>query len=238
MKLINNIFSIGYRCNTDEFLINFLKIRKYSSVFSYLVIYFETSIDFINNNFKNFIKSENIINEKKKLKFNKKDWTIHSYHKFCKNELNQKNDVLDVEKLCLFRHHDLENINIIKSFYRRIKHILICLKTKKVDTTLLFYIEKIQNFEGIDQSYFDLKKVNKIKYNILIIIPLLNFNSKPYLYYNTDNIKIIYFNSTTVGWTVDMAFNKSEPNFNDWNNLCTLIKKLYKFDIKERNIKI
>jgi hypothetical protein len=35
-----------------------------------------------------------------------------------------------------------------------------------------------------------------------------------------------------------MAFNKSEPNFNDWNNLCILIKKLYKFDIKERNIKI
>lgn len=35
---INNIFVIGFRCNADEFLSEFLKIRRYSSPFSYMVI--------------------------------------------------------------------------------------------------------------------------------------------------------------------------------------------------------
>jgi len=38
---INNVFSVGYKCNTDGFLDKFLKIRKYSSPFSYMVINIE-----------------------------------------------------------------------------------------------------------------------------------------------------------------------------------------------------
>ena len=59
---INNIFAIGFRCNTDEFLDKFLKIRRYSSPFSYMVIDIKTALHFIDNNFltytdMNFIKN-------------------------------------------------------------------------------------------------------------------------------------------------------------------------------------
>jgi hypothetical protein len=51
---ITNIYSIGYRCITDDFLVK-LKIRNYSSPFSYMVIDYKTVFEFINNNFNNYL---------------------------------------------------------------------------------------------------------------------------------------------------------------------------------------
>lgn len=71
---------------------------------------------------------------------------------------------------------------------------------------LLFYIEKIQTYEegGI---YFDKNILEKYSCNFLILIPLLNFNSEPLLFYEDIRIKIIYFNSNLEYWATDIHNN-------------------------------
>jgi len=70
---IANSFSIGYRCNTDDFMKG-LNIRKYSSPFSYMVCDLETSIHFIMNNFKDFLNVTSKNKNKHKFKWNGKLW--------------------------------------------------------------------------------------------------------------------------------------------------------------------
>jgi hypothetical protein len=79
---INNIFSIGFRCNTDEFLSNFLKIRRYSSPFSYMVIDIKTALNFIDNKFLNYTNKDFSFPGKNTYKFNKKNWTCNNIHKY------------------------------------------------------------------------------------------------------------------------------------------------------------
>lgn len=79
---INNIFAIGFRCNTDEFLDKFLKIRRYSSPFSYMVIDIKTALSFIDNNFENYINKDFIEPGKNTYKFNKRNWCCNNIHKY------------------------------------------------------------------------------------------------------------------------------------------------------------
>ena len=58
---INNIFALGFKCNTDDFLSKFLKIRRYSSPFSYMVIDIKTALNFIDNNFLNYTNKDFIL---------------------------------------------------------------------------------------------------------------------------------------------------------------------------------
>lgn len=67
---ITNIFAIGFRCNTDHFLSNFLKIRKYSSPFSYMVIDIQTALHFIDAKFLNYTNRDFILPGKNTYKFN------------------------------------------------------------------------------------------------------------------------------------------------------------------------
>ena len=57
MRQINNVFSIGYRCNADE-LLEALNIRKYSSPFSFMVIDVKTALKFISTKFENYTNPE------------------------------------------------------------------------------------------------------------------------------------------------------------------------------------
>ena len=64
----------------------------------------------------------------------------------------------------------------------------------------------------------------------LILIPLLNFNSDPILFYDDSRIRIIYFNSNLEYWATDIHCHIEE-----WNKLQILINKLYNFNIENRN---
>jgi hypothetical protein len=64
----------------------------------------------------------------------------------------------------------------------------------------------------------------------LILIPLLNFNQDPILFYNDSRIKIIYFNSNLEYFATDIA-----SHIEEWNKLQILINKLYNFNIENRN---
>ena len=224
---INNIFAIGFRCNTDEFLRDFLKIRTYSSPFSFMVIDIKTSLDFINHNFLNYTNKNYILPGKNTYKFNKHDWTCCNIHKvsIIKNDYV---DILDMDKVCIWNHHNLYDEDIINSFNTRSTHLMKCLN-KKPDTTLLFYIEKIQKYDG-ENCYFDKNILDKYECNFLILIPLLNFNSDPLLFFDNSQIRIIYFNSNLESWATDINHHVEE-----WNKLRILINKLYNFYIEYRN---
>ena len=233
---INNIFSLGFRCNTDEFLSEFLKIRRYSSPFSYMIIDIKTALNFIDNNFLNYTNENFILPGKDTYKFNKDNWSCKNIHKYS-ILTDDYVDILDTEKVCIWNHHNLYDKNIVNSLNRRSLHLLECLD-KKSDTTLLFYIEKIQTYkekvcrqdeaEGV--CYFDKSILDNYNCNFLILIPLLNFNSDPILFYDDSRIRIIYFNSTYEGIATDIRYNIEE-----WNKLQILINKLYNFNIENRN---
>jgi len=225
---INNIFSIGCRCTTDEFLIKFLKIRKYSSPFSYMVIDIQTALNFIQNNFENYTNKDFIVPGKNTYKFNKQDWFsdnfIHTYSTIPDDHV----DILDVDKVCIWNHHNLYDDNTINTINRRSLHLLECLN-KKSETTLLFYIEKIQKY-GEKDCYFDKSILDKCNCNFLILIPLLDFNSDPFLFYDNSKIRIIYFNSNLGSWSADTSCLIEE-----WNKLQIMINNLYNFNIEYRN---
>ena len=48
--VITDIYSLGYRCNTDD-LMKQMNIRNYSSPFSYMVIDYKSVFHYINTNF-------------------------------------------------------------------------------------------------------------------------------------------------------------------------------------------
>ena len=140
---IRNIFSIGYRCNSDEFLTTFLNIRKYSSPFSYMVIDIKTALDFIDTEFVNYTNKEYILPGKNTYKFNNNKWKCTNIHKNSVIE-NDYMDILDVDTVCIWNHHHLYDQKTIDSFNRRSFHLLDCL-SKTPETTLLLYIEKFNN---------------------------------------------------------------------------------------------
>jgi hypothetical protein len=223
MIKVNNIFSIGYRCNVDDFLGNFLNIRKYSSPFSYMVVDIKTALHFIENNFENYTKPE-FISPGKTFKFNKYDWGCNNIHNISKIDCEE---ILNAEAVCIWNHHNLYDPSTINSFDRRSTHLLECLN-KTPETTLLFYIEKIQNY-GEKDCYFDKNILQKYNCKFLILIPLLNFNSDPILFYEDDNIKIIYFKSNLEGFATEIFSHQEE-----WLKLKELINKLYEFNINTR----
>lgn len=225
---ITNIFSIGFRCNVDEFLTDFLKIRKYSSPFSYMVIDLQTALNFIENKFENYTNMEFIEPGKNTYKFNKHYWCCNHVHK-CSVITNDYVDIMDMDKVCIWNHHNLYDENIRKAINRRSQRLLECL-SKKSDTLLLFYIEKIQEYGGKD-CYFDKNILDKYNHNcnFLILIPLLNFNSDPVLFYDDSRLRIIYFNSNLELWATDIHYHIEE-----WNKLKILINKLYNFNIENK----
>jgi len=224
---INNVFAIGFRCNTDEFLSRFLKIRRYSSPFSYMVIDIKTALNFIDNNFLNYTNKDFILPGKNTYKFNKHNWCCNNIHKYS-IITNDYVDILDMDKVCIWNHHNLYDENTINSLNRRSLHLLECLN-KNSDTTLLFYIEKIQKYQETD-CYFDKSILDNYNCKFLILIPLLNFNQDPILFYDDSRIRIIYFNSNLDYWATD-----TDCHIEEWNKLQILINKLYNFNIENRN---
>lgn len=224
--LITNIFSLGYRCNTDAFTDKFLNIRKYSSPFSYMVIDIVTALNFIDSNFKEYTEKNMLIPSKPPYKFNRKLWNCQFIHK--KSDMpNNSTDILDMKHVCIWNHHNLNDPKIIDSLQRRAKHLLKCIREKPV-TTLLFYIEKMQEYHG-DQMYFDTSVLRKYKCKFLILVPLLNFKSEAQIYYSDEQINVIYFNSNRELWGTDI---NSHPE--QWANLSKIINNLYNFQIEDR----
>jgi len=77
---IKNVFAIGFRCNTDEFLDQYLNIRYYSSPFSFMVIDIKTALSFIDNKFSNYIDKDFILPGTTTNSFNRRYWVSKYIH--------------------------------------------------------------------------------------------------------------------------------------------------------------
>lgn len=186
-----------------------------------MVIDIRTALNFIENNFLNYTNKDFIKPGNNTLTFNKIYWECNNIHTDS-TITNDYVDVLDMDKVCIWVHHNLYDENTINALNRRSTRLLKCL-SEKSDTTLLFYIEKPQIYRGKD-VYFDVNCLNKYNYKFLILIPLVNFISVPILFHNDSQIKIIYFRSNFIN---DINTYKEA-----WNKVKILINKLYNFNIE------
>jgi hypothetical protein len=206
--IINFIFSIGYRCYSPEFLINF-KLRKMSGPFDYLFIDLETSLKIINNNFDDYLNDIILFNKnaqhielfysKNTTQINNKFYELLEendigymahYHNgdnllFNQNYLDDdklNNNLYNWNTICSFHHHNIldSNIyNLIKNRCERFNYIL----NKYNETTALFYITKIINCINIVEymnNIIQLKKQNNIQCLIIIIINCDNIEDSEY----------------------------------------------------------
>jgi hypothetical protein len=225
---INNCFGIGYRCNTDEFMKD-LNIRKYSSPFSYMICDLESSIQFIQNNFKNFL---NIISvPTHNFKWNNNKWRPH--HLFFNNKFKPDEDDVDISKIkrmCVWNHHNINDSTIVDSIKRRCLRLL---DADKLSNILYIYIDNIQNYYNDNwENYFPKETIlNFINTNhnryILLLLPLLNYNNNPVLYKINTYLNIIFFEGNMDGNIND--YNNSKIK---WSIIKDLVHQNYSFDIK------
>ena len=223
---IDNCFSIGYRCNTDEFM-NDLNIRKYSSPFSYMVCDLETSIQFIENDFKDFLNVTSKL--KHNFKWNGQNW---SHHLFFNNSFIPKKDNLEInsiKRICVWNHHNLNNVTIVDSIKGRYLHLL---DADKLSNILYIYIDNIQNYVTDNwENYFPTEiLLNFISNNdnryILLLLPLLNYNNNPTLYKINIHLNVIFYESNMDGYIND--YNNSKIK---WNIIKNIVLENYSFNV-------
>jgi hypothetical protein len=211
-----------------------LDIRKYSSPFSYMVIDLETSINFINNKFINFL---NVTNYKiHEFKWNDKYWNHSLFFNKDFLLLDDNININEMKRICCWNHHDLNDDEIISSINRRYNYLLKCIESE--ENTLLIYIENINTYTTSNyDEYYNYKMCDDFINNrqnifLCLLIPLLDFPYSPKLY-NTknNNIIVIFYNSN-----MDGSINDYQENNNtiEWLKIKELIQNCYNFEIKER----
>lgn len=223
---ITNCFGIGYRCVTDKFMKG-LNIRKYSSPFSYMICDLETSIEFIINNFEDYLNVTLILDDK--FKYNNNKWYDHLFfnNKFKLEETDI--EISSLKRICVWNHHDLNNIEIINSIKGRYLHLL---DADKLSNILYIYIDNIQNYTSDNwEDYFKKEIVlNFINMNInryiLLLLPLLNYNFNPTLYKINPHINVIFYESNT-----DDFINDYESPKIKWNLINKLVLENYSFSL-------
>lgn len=225
---INNVFSIGYRCITDDFLVK-INIRKYSSPFSYMVIDYKTVFNFIYTNFNKFLDAKYIQNNNK-FYWCENIWGKNLFfHTSLLPDYSKSIILSDWDSVCIWNHHNLftEGTTIMKRA-ARFKKIL----NNKPETMLLLCIDKIKEYED-GKIFYDYDFLNEFinKYNchLLFLVPLHNYNKEPELIVNSNNIKIIYFDSY-------YEFNGSGMGDTriKWDKVEKMILDLYNFNIDEK----
>ena len=195
MKEINYVFSIGYRCNSVQFLRRF-EMSKFSGPFDWMYIDLESALFNINNLFESYLNDIVILNkeESKIINIYNKNYNIikdeiidlynseisymnENYYKTTLpinqnfTEVNSKN-IYDWERICVFLHHNLNSIKEINKIKNRIDRFNNIMKNDN-QKVILFYISKIlenkSTNEEIDNILFLVKKYD-IKANLVLIL--------------------------------------------------------------------
>jgi len=208
-----------------------LNIRKYSSPFSYMICDLETSIQFILNNFQDFLNVTS--KQTHNFKWNGRKWTHHLF--FNNSFIPEKNDIEinKTKRMCVWNHHNFHNIKIIDAIKRRCKRLL---DADKLSNILYIYIDNIQNYDTDNwENYFPTEIVlNFVNNNhnryVLLLLPLLNYNKNPMLYKINTNINIIFYESNMDGDINDYKNSKIK-----WNIIQELVLENYSFNINVDN---
>lgn len=235
MIRINSCYGIGYKCTTDDFMIG-LNIRKQSSPFSYMVCDLETSLNFINNEFNDFL---NVISKpaEHNFHFNGNKWNHHLYFNHTFFPGDDRIEITELKRICVWNHHDLNNSTTLEAIKRRYTRLLN--DDKELHKNILYiYIENVQVYttdnwedyftkEGyyIKGSILNFMNTQKNRY-MLLFLPLLNFNKEPRLYKVNESMNVVFYQSS-----LDGAGNERINTKIDWNTLNDLVLKSYIFDM-------
>ena len=193
-----------------------------------MVIDYKTVFNFIYTNFNNFLDAKYLQNN------NKFYWceNIWGRNLFFHNSLlpNSKSNILsNWDSVCIWNHHNLfTEGNTITIRANRLLKLL----NNKPETMLLLCIDKIKEYE-INKIFYDYDFlnifINKYNCHLLFLIPLNNYNKDPQLIVNSDNIKIIYFNSYYDFNGTGMGDTRIK-----WAKLETMVLDLYSFNIDKK----
>lgn len=220
---ITNVFSIGYRCNTDDFL-KIMDIRKCSSPFSYMVIDVRTALNFIDDEFKNFLNDDQINHCNSTFLYNRQPWNHYLYiHNVTRVPHPHPDIIHDMDTVCIWNHHNLQDDEIIKKIHRRAMHLIHCLHNESKQT-LLFYIEKLQRYTDEKDVYFDTSIFEKYSCKFLVLVPLIDFYSNtPVIQYHDNKAYVIYFKSNNVA--------NIDDHKDQWVMLHRILESIYEFKI-------
>jgi hypothetical protein len=260
--IINFIFSIGYRCNSPDFL-KIFKLRKMSGPFDYLFIDFESSLKLIKNNFDDFLSDIVLVNKNSKkidIIYNRNTRNINkNFYElldkdigymgqnfninnlfFNQNYLHDNNNKLSNnlffwDSICCFRHHNLLDNGIYNSIKNR------CDRFNKVTnkyekTTALFYITKIitcENLLDYTNKLIEVKKKYSIEFFLIIIINCDNVEDTHY--YNEDN-KCLFIIKKVENYENQHSKYKTDNNLNlDYEKEFNIISDHFNLNIIGKN---
>lgn len=232
MEPIKYCFGIGYRCVTDVFMDD-LKIRKYSGPFSYIVCDLETSLEFIEDEFKDFTNVQMKPFPNHGFGWNNR-WWCHTL--FFNKKYLPPADTINIntvmKRICCWNHHDLNDPKVIETIQRRQKRFLDVLASN--EKTLLIYIDNVHKYTSdIYESYFNKQCVldfltKRPNVNICIMLPLLDFSKDPIIYNLTEQLTIIIYKTNLERDTNDY----NQPNI-PWDKVRTLFSNKYTFSLCE-----
>jgi hypothetical protein len=208
-KEIKYSFSIGYRCNSVQFLRRY-NMSKFSGPFDWMYIDVDSSIQNIKNEFELYLndivllnKSESLLNLIYPSKLSYIDLDILNFFNqdpiYMKHNYNNQllpinqnftkvnsNDIYNWSKICIFLHHQLDNESELDKIKKRIL-VFKEINSKFYEDTLLFYISKILIKEDIKNEIKRLTnlylKLDK-KYQFISILCCSDAEEKHYKFEN------------------------------------------------------
>lgn len=224
---IENVFSVGYRCNTDDFL-NYASVRNCSGPFSYMVSDLETSLNFIETNFEDFTNVNLIKASEHSFTWNGRKWKHDLFfnNKFLPESHDKAVDKID--RMCCWNHHNLHDKKTIETIQRRQDRLLTSINKKN---TLLIYIEKLQkhDFKKSDKKYIHQNKIlkflsDKKNTHMCVLLPFAEFEITPILENINPQLNMIFYRSSN-----DMHINDVQDKKINWLEIKNIFLKLYSF---------
>lgn len=208
-KEIKYSFSIGYRCNSVQFLRRY-NMSKFSGPFDWMYIDIDSAVKNIKEKFEFYLKDIVIMNKNEailKLLYNNKtvdvnkdildffdQSPIYMKHDY-KNQIlpiNQNftevksNDIYNWDKICIFLHHNLNNDSELNKIEKRISFFNE-VSSNYYENTLLFYISKIINKNDIKKEVKRLTNLYlklDIKYQFVSILCCVDVEDTHYKFEN------------------------------------------------------
>jgi hypothetical protein len=235
MKEINYVFSVGYRCNSVQFLRRF-EVSKFSGPFDWMYIDLETSLMNIHNRFEFYLDDIVILNKNENELINIKNKNFESIDpdilKLYNSNISYMNedyfktrlpinqnftvvnssDLYEWNRICVFLHNDLTSdaeVNKLKIRIDRLNEVM----DKDKNKVMLFYISKIIESKTIDEEIneiYSLVKKYNIESSLVSILCTPNYN---------DDIKVIdncfFIIKNVPDYTHQFENNKTDNNF-EW----------------------
>ena len=139
---INYIFSIGYRCNSVQFLRKY-EMSKFSGPFDWMYIDLDTSLINISDRFSNYLTDIDIQKDPSLtyMSQNYSETVLPINTRFTERN---SDDIYDWERICVFLHHDLNKQEEIEKINARIDRFNELMDSSP-EKIMLVYISKILN---------------------------------------------------------------------------------------------